>query len=142
VSFASSALALGSSDFRGKPSGFQAGKQTGAAVWHDDERLHIEVTNQGARATAFSGKVCAKSSIVGLESVGLEEGDSVRLGPKGRCVWLKLTTRGGSDGFSLQRPSGVVFFDLKQGKRQLPPERIWVGAAGKHPTSSPFTYAQ
>ncbi len=138
---ASPALALVSADFQGKPSTFAPGKQTGAAVWHDGQRLHVQVTSRGS-ATDFGGKVCAKAAITGLSASQLEAGDHVKLGPKDRCVWLKLTTEGDVDGFSFDLPSGIVFFDLKVGLHQLPAQRIWVGARGAHPSSSPFTLNQ
>jgi len=138
---ASSAFALVSADFQGKPSAFGPGQQTGAAVWHDGQRLHVQVSSRDG-SIDLGGKVCAKSVISGLTTDELEPSDSVKVGPKGRCVWLKMTTDEDVDGFSFVLPRGIVFFDLKLGLHQLPPQQIWVGAAGVHPSSSPFTLNQ
>jgi hypothetical protein len=125
--------------FAGRPATFAAGAQLGAAVWIDTDkgRVHVAFASNGGQ-TAFSGKVCSRSSIEDLKPQDLEPSDSIKLDPKKRCVGFKLDTKGGLDGFSFALPIDAVIFDLAQNQRPLTPPSIWVGAAGLHPDSSPF----
>ncbi len=136
LTFTTAAWALQRRAFEGQPSNFAAGQQTGAAIWTDGGRLNVRFSATGP--TRFSGKVCSRSPLTGLSTRGLEPDDSVKLGPKQRCIWLRLSTDGGLDEFSFALPEDTVIFDLRVGKAQLPPESIWVGGQGAHPDSSPF----
>ncbi len=130
------AWAIGRQDFEGRPANFAPGAQTGAAVWTEADRLFVEFS--ATTTASFSGKVCSRAPLLGLKQHDLEPSDSVKVGPKQRCVWLKLSTGSRLAGFSVLLPSDTVIFDLRLGRHQLPPASIHIGKLGAHPDSSPF----
>lgn len=138
VLFATStaALALPPGPFQGKPA-FSAGAARGAYVWHDSAGLHTRFTTRGL-PHRYTGTVCSTGRIVGLSGVRLEAGDSVSVGPRGRCLSFDFKTASGIDGFDFRAPGGLVTFTLKIDGRPLAKSHIWIGAGKTSPANNPF----
>jgi hypothetical protein len=131
-------LALTPADFAGSPSSFKQGTANAAAVWEAGGALHVRFTSDGGEQR-YTGKVCGKDNADGLAAVLNEGPDSVWVGPEGKCVWFKFTTRGDVDGFDVRAGGKLVFFDLRRGGEPLAPESVWIGSGNRHPEHSPFT---
>jgi hypothetical protein len=128
----------------GRPKAFDAGKQPMVAVWFD-KTWHLAVTTKKGNKDLFTGSVRAdKGQVIGVFDK-LEKG-------KGALVDWIIPHKDGS-GFDF-RFTNTGFIDKTQFKTspeattltvnvQLngapAPVRVFVGKAGKHPGSVPFT---
>lgn len=134
---AGAVIALDAPQFEGTPSSFRAGKGNIAGVWTEGDKLHVRFTTDGT-AQRYSGKVCAKDKVTDLELFQVEAGDSVWIGPEGKCVWFKFSTQGFVDGFDVTLPKTLVFLDLRKDRTALGAASVFVGKGNTHPEHSPF----
>lgn len=133
-------FSLPAKTFKGKPT-FTKGKVRGAAVWEDNNGIHLRVTTKG-KTQHFHGKVCTPKKITRLDPVKLENEDSVSIGPRGHCIIFSLHNHGGIDGFDFKAKGKTIEFDIKQESHQLNKKHIWVGKTGVHPNNNPFVLSR
>ncbi len=134
-----SALALSPADLSGRPPAFEKGKTGGAAVYTEREKLHVLFTGND-KSQLFRGKLCSKSGISGLTPTALEGNDEVKLSPEGKCVWFKFQTGAEFDGFQIDLPKDLTFFEARRGRQSLAGKEVWLGQKGLHPKQTPFSF--
>lgn len=123
---------------QGQPTLFKAGASAGDYLWHDASGWHVRVTHPGDSPVIFSGTIVA-SSPLDATPVKLEKNDTVTVGSDHRTITYRLVDYGAIDGFDFTTScaSHIVFAGRMDGVR-LPPRRIWVGHADRHPLENPF----
>jgi hypothetical protein len=120
----------------GRPPGLKSGSVEAYWIWHDSAGWHLRTTTHSSRHR-FQGRVSAmRGSVDNVRATRLEYGDRFR--QKGNQMAFDFTTDGGVDGFDFAIAEGdcAQFYLLIDGKPN--PERVVIGAGGRHPSHTAF----
>jgi len=146
LTLASDAEANNVKQWLGKPSFVQVGKAVAVYGWQDKSRgLHLRVTapNRKQKPHHFKGTVCAvdkkgKNTIKTLTPKLIEKvQDSVKVGPKGHCVWFDFKNNGHMDGFDFTTDANHLWFTIFRDGKKVAPKDIYLGVKGVHPPKNP-----
>ena len=111
---------------------------TGYYIWHEDG-FHIRTHGPGLRHD-FVGRLTTDGVFQNVDTVRLESRDDVVVADGGHTLIMKFHTYDYEDGVNFTIAGGdKLRFSLELDGRLVSPERIFLGAAGAHPPSNPFT---
>jgi hypothetical protein len=124
---------------QGVPTTYKAGARAGDYIWHSRTGWHVRVTHPGSRRVVFTGKIVSDTPLT-VSSVKLEKWDAIRLSADKLTLTYRFVNYGRIDGFDF-RTACATKLHIKGGMAgsKLPIGRIWIGRAGHHPLSNPFT---
>jgi hypothetical protein len=123
---------------QGKPAMFQAGARAGDYLWHNDTGWHLRFTHPGSRRVVFSGKIVSNAPLT-VAGYRLESGDSFTLSADGLTLTYRFVNYGRIDGLDFRTACATrLWFKGSMAGTKLPPGRIWIGRAGRHPLQNPF----
>ena len=123
---------------QGKPTMFQAGARAGDYLWHSDTGWHLRFTHVGSRRVVFSGKIVSNTPL-SVAGYRLESGDSFTLSADRLTLTYRFINYGRIDGLDFRTACATrLWFKGLMAGTKLPPSRIWIGRAGRHPLQNPF----
>jgi hypothetical protein len=123
---------------QGKPATFQAGARAGDYIWHSSTGWHLRFTHPGTRRVVFSGKIVSNTPLT-VAGYRLEGGDSFALSADGLTLTYRFVNFGRTDGLDFRTACATrLWFKGSMAGAKLPPGRIWLGRAGRHPLQNPF----
>ncbi len=136
---------------RGKPKEVEQGERQVLALWFENDKWHLSVKSEKGEKVHFHGRITVSDGqITDAGMVELERMKRRRTNtdyaitmPNKRGVDFSFANVGGLDGltFKTTEPTAKIKFDLIMGRDEDPskdPERILIGAEGKHPSGNPF----
>ncbi|HEV7525266.1 MAG TPA: hypothetical protein VGP92_09875, partial [Acidimicrobiia bacterium] len=114
-------------------------RDPGVTVWHDPHGWHVRVTHNSVHDRVFSGEIVTRGTFVGVHAVRLEKNDFVTVGAGKHSIRFRFNNYGGTDGFDFATQSAPALgFGFLADGHVVPPARISIGAAGRHPAQDPF----
>ena len=123
----------------GRPKSLDAGDTGGVYMWHDADGWHLRVTHKGHAERIFSGRITTPGTI-SAQRVRDEKADKVVVGPNGHTLEFRFTNYGAIDGVDFHTTCAPrLNVSLRSDGAKVPVERIFIGHAGSHPLSDPFT---
>jgi hypothetical protein len=123
---------------QGKPATFKAGARAGDYIWHSNTGWHLRFTHPGTRRVVFSGKIVSNTPLT-VSGYRLESGDSFTLSNGGKTLTYRFVNYGRTDGLDFRTACATrLWFKGSMAGNKLPPGRIWIGRAGRHPLQNPF----
>jgi hypothetical protein len=112
---------------------------TGYYLWHGPGGFNLRTHGPGA-AHHFRAVLTTDGRFVEVTPVRGELGDAVAVVGGGQRLIVDVTTFGGIDGARFRIVGGTwLHLDLGLDGQPIDPCRIYLGAAGAHPASNPFT---
>jgi hypothetical protein len=125
---------------QGAPKDFAGGDRGGDYLWHDLTGFHLRVTHRADERVVYSG-VIHSSAPMTMDPVRLEPGDAVTLSADRRTIAFAFANHGHVDGvdFHTACARALTVSRLNAGSHRLDPDRVNLGAYGRHPAHVPFT---
>jgi hypothetical protein len=129
----------------GRPEIIMADQSRRYYIWHDAQGWHLRTAAQ--KTNTFDGRILIKNGVIsrcrpiGIDTKGINA-DGWRLTRERDTLNFVMNTEKSLDGldFDIAKEATAIEFDLLiAGERT--PKRIFVGKAGKHPSSSHFELA-
>lgn len=117
------------------PSAIQILTQPSYFVWVDPAGWHVRWTTPFPHL--FSGMVTANGEIRSLQRAG--GGAPVWLSRVGQRIVFATPTFGGTEGFDFQTTGTAVTFSLALNSFQARVSQVFLGRAGVHPSTMPFS---
>ena len=123
---------------QGQPVTFKAGARAGDYLGHNANGWHLRFTHPGTRKVVFSGKIISNAPLT-VAPYKLERGDSFALSADGKTLTYRFANYGRIDGLDVRTACATrLWFKGSMAGAKLPPGRIWIGRAGRHPLQNPF----
>ena len=124
---------------QGVPVSYQSGGRAGDYIWHSDTGWHLRTTHVSASRVVFSGRIVSDKPLT-VTGVRLERGDTFTLSADKLTLTYRFLNYGNVDGLNF-RTACATTLHIKGSMSgvKLPLTRIWIGRAGVHPLSNPFT---
>ena len=124
---------------QGMPVTYKSGARAGDYIWHNDTGWHLRTTHIGSRRVVFTGRIVSDQPLT-VSGVRLERGDTFTLSADKLTLTYRFVNYGNVDGLNF-RTACATKLRIKGGMagEKLPLTRIWIGRAGSHPLSNPFT---
>jgi hypothetical protein len=111
----------------------------GYYIWGGDDDIHVRTHGPGGQHH-FVARITSNGVFENVDSVRLENRDSVRVVDGGHTLVLDFHTYDATDGVNFDvRGGSYVTFDLELDGHQIHTDRIFLGANRHHPRSNPFT---
>jgi hypothetical protein len=127
---------------QGVPATYRSGARAGDYLWHSGTGWHLRVTHPGSRRVVFTGRIVSDQPL-SVSPVKLESGDTFTLSADKLTLTYRFVNHGHIDGLDI-RTACATKLRVKgsMAGAKLPIGRIWIGRAGHHPLSNPFTIAR
>ena len=124
---------------QGKPITYTSGGRAGDYLWHNATGWHLRVTHVGSRRVMFSGRIVSDQPL-SVNGVRLEGSDSFALSADKLTLTYRFANYGNTDGLDFRTACATKLrVRGSMAGEKLPVGRIWIGRAGTHPLSNPFT---
>lgn len=129
----------------GRPENLVSDQSRRYYIWHDGQGWHLRSSSQ--KTNTFEGRIVINNGFIsrcrpiGIDSKGVNA-DAWRMNRERTTLNFVMNTEKSLDGFDfdIAKEATAIEFDLLiAGERT--PKRIFVGKAGKHPSSSHFELA-
>jgi hypothetical protein len=124
---------------QGMPVGFHSGARAGDYIWHNSNGWHLRTTHASNSRLVFTGRIVSDTPLT-VTGVRLERGDTYTLSADKLTLTYRFQNYGNVDGLDF-RTACATTLHIKgsMAGAKLPLARIWIGRAGTHPLSNPFT---
>lgn len=127
---------------QGTPVTWKSGARAGDYLWHNSNGWHLRVTHVGSRKIMFSGRIVSDQPLT-VAGVRLENSDAFTLSADKLTLTYRFANYGNIDGLNFRTACATTLHVRgSMAGEKLPVGRIWVGRAGVHPLSNPFTIAR
>jgi hypothetical protein len=137
VAITSSALAW-APWVNGQPPQLGAGAE-GYFVWHNDDGWHMR-THATPAGRVFNGRLHTDGTFVDVQPVRAESTEQLAVVDGGRTLVFRLVTFDHYDGIDFRIDGGThLRAYLEQNGLWSPRRDIYIGGAGTHPLTNPFT---
>jgi hypothetical protein len=122
----------------GQPHQLAAGGAAGDYVWHDGHGWHVAVTHANTSRMVFTGTITASRPIT-FSRVRDERSDKTVLSRDHKTLTFRFENFGRLDGVDFGADCAhTVRFAFRVDGRAVPRTAVYLGQAGRHPTSNPF----
>lgn len=124
---------------QGIPLSYHSGSRAGDYLWHSSTGWHLRTTHPSSGRIVFSGRIVSDKPLT-VTGVRLERGDTWALSADKLTLTYRFVNYGNVDGLDFRTACATTLRikGLMSGVK-LPLARIWIGRAGHHPLSNPFT---
>ena len=124
---------------QGVPLGYHSGARAGDYLWHSATGWHLRTTHVSSSRIVFTGRIVSDKPLT-VTGVRLERGDTYTLSADKLTLTYRFQNYGNVDGLDF-RTACATTLHVKgsMSGAKLPLARIWIGRAGIHPLSNPFT---
>jgi hypothetical protein len=127
---------------QGVPVTYKSGARAGDYLWHNANGWHLRVTHVSSRRIAFSGRIVSDRPM-SVTGVRLEGSDRFALSADKLTLTYHFANYGNIDGLDFRTACATTLrVRGSMAGEKLPVGRIWIGRAGTHPLSNPFTIAR
>ena len=111
----------------------------GYFIWHNDGGWQLRTHNDPSGAT-YSGRIRTDGTFRDVSLVRDESTEHLSVGDEGHTLHFRFKTYDQVDGLNFRVEGGShLRFDLETNGRQTLLRHIFLGDAGRHPHSNPFT---
>lgn len=123
----------------GRPAQLVAGGPEGWYLWRDDAGFHLESTKPVPAGRRFTAVLMTDGKFTDVSRIGLEGADLVRTRLRGHQLVVTFRTHDGIDGVNFRIDGGDrLRVILREGRRRIGADQVYVGASGVHPEKNPF----
>ena len=124
---------------QGVPVNYHSGGRAGDYIWHSDTGWHLRTTHVTSSRVVFTGRIVSDKPLT-VSGVRLEGGDSFTLSADKLTLTYRFLNYGNIDGLNFRTACATTLrIKGSMSGEKLPLTRIWIGRAGVHPLSNPFT---
>jgi len=129
---------------QGKPADFHPGGEGGYYLWHDDNGLHMWVTDPEGIDSHFTGTITTSGSIINVNLEQPENDDSYQQTGAGTITY-DLHTQSGIDGlnFEIVGDAGTTLdFDLYRDGHKVATDHIFEGVSEDNAGHNPVDFVR
>ena len=122
----------------GRPT-LTADSPVGYYVWHDENGMHVRTHGPGSEHD-FVARMHTDGIFTNVDTARLESRDKIAVADGGHTLVLRFHTYNYTDGVNFRIAGGdKLHLNLELDGAPIATDSIYLGAAGVHPPSNPFT---